>query len=310
MKVIIVGVEPFSLLNFRGDLIKSLLVEGYSVTAVASCASPEDIDKVEALGCKYIDIKINRTGLNPIDDLKFLLNLIILINSEKPTHILPYTIKPVIWSGIALYLFPTVKFSPMITGLGYAFGVGGLKRKILSYIATLLYSISMKRANSLIFQNKHNMEVFAEKGIIKDFSKSYVINGSGVNLEKFSYSPPNILYSKLKFLMIARLLRDKGIHEYLNAAKAIKNRYPTTEFILVGPIDKSPNSFDFQSLKKYEHEGVIKYLGPTKDVRSVISNTNIFVLPSYHEGSPRTVLEAMAMGRPIITTNTPGLKKR
>ena len=134
-------------------------------------------------------------------------------------------------------------------------------------------------------------------------------NGSGVNLEKFPYVRSNIVESKIKFLMIARLLRDKGIHEYLVAAKTIKTHYPSTEFILAGPMDKSPNSFDRRSLKNYEDDGTVKYLGPIKDVRDIIANTDVFVLPSYHEGTPRTVLEAMAMGRPIITTDTPGCKE-
>ena len=309
MKVLIIGVEPFSLINFRGDLIKRLSEDDYLVTVVASCASQEDIAAIERLGCKYRDIKINRTGISPISDLSLLINFILLIQSEKPSYLLAYTIKPVIWAGIASRFFPLVKFIPMITGLGYAFGKGGIKRAIVNIFATKLYSLSMKRANSIIFQNIPNKKLFVEKGIIQNSSKSYVIDGSGVNLEKFPYIRPKITASKLRFLMIARLLRDKGIYEYLNAAKAIKSLYPSVEFILAGPTDKSPNAFDRTYLKTYEDDCTINYLGQLKDVRSVIANSDIFVLPSYHEGMPRTVIEAMAIGRPIITTDTAGCQE-
>ena len=244
MKVLIIGVEPFSLINFRGDLIKQLSEEGYSVTVVASCASQDDVMAIERLGCEYRDVKINRTSISPIGDLTLLIKFILLIRSEKPSQLLAYTIKPVIWAGIALRFFPSIKFIPMITGVGYAFGKGGIKRAIVNIFATKLYSFSMKRANSIIFQNLPNKKLFVEKGIIQNSSKSYVINGSGVNVEKFSYIRPKIIKSKLRFLMIARLLRDKGIYEYLNAAKSIKLRYPSVEFILAGPTDKSPNAFD------------------------------------------------------------------
>lgn len=309
MKIIIVGVEPFSLLNFRGDLISRLSEEGFSVIAVASGASQKDIREIEKLGCRYHDIKINRVGISPISDIILLIKLIIFISSEKPSYLMAYTIKPVIWSGIALYFFPLIKFIPIITGLGYAFGEGGLKRSAVNIFARNLYALSMRRANSLIFQNMPNKKLFIEKGILKDPSKSVVIEGSGVNLEKFPYISPRINKTNLRFLMMARLLRDKGIYEYLNAAQEIKLAYPNVEFVLAGPTDNSPNAIDRRYLNFFEDNEIINYLGPVKDVKRIISGTDVFVLPSYHEGMPRTVIEAMAIGRPIITTDTSGCQE-
>jgi glycosyltransferase involved in cell wall biosynthesis len=309
MKILIIGVVPYSLTNFRGDLISTLSKRGHTIIAMACGASASEISKIEALGCKYIDCPIARTSVNPFVDIRTLLKLITVIKSENPSHILPYTIKPVIWTGIALLFFPSVKFIPLITGLGYAFGKGGLLRSMVKRLVTQLYRISLGGADAIIFQNRLNRQEFVDSGILTDQSNTFIVNGSGVNVDKFAYVPLIKDHEPIKFLMIARLLRDKGVKEYLEAAKIVKIQQPFSSFFLAGPPDDSPNAFSLEEIKPYVKSDVVTYLGPLTDVRNTIAECNVFVLPSYHEGMPRTVLESMAIGRAVITTDTAGCQE-
>lgn len=309
MKILIIGVEPYSLTNFRGDLISTLFKQDHTVIAVACGASDREIKKIEALGCKYIECPIARTSVNPFLDIRTLFKLITIIKSEKPSHILPYTIKPVIWTGIASLFFPSVKFIPLITGLGYAFGRGGLLRSIVKRLVTQLYRASLGSADAIIFQNRLNRQDFVDNGILTDQANTFIVKGSGVNVDKFAYVPVTIDHQHVKFLMIARLLRDKGIQEYLEAAKKVKLKYPFSSFVLAGPPDDSPDAFSLEDIQPFIKSDIVTYLGPLKDVRNTIEECNVFVLPSYHEGMPRTVLESMAIGRAVITTDTAGCQE-
>ncbi|WP_236688340.1 glycosyltransferase family 4 protein [Photobacterium kishitanii] len=178
-------------------------------------------------------------------------------------------------------------------------------KNILVFIVVNLYRIALKNAKSVIFQNHDNMNLFIDKGIV-DKSKCYVVNGSGVDLKHFKLTS---LTKEPNFLLIARLLGDKGIREYVKAAKLIKGKYPNALFELVGPEDPSIDGITIDRVNKWTDSGYIQYKGSSNDVRPFIKKCNIFVLPSYHEGMPRTVLEAMAMGRPILTTDVPGCRE-
>ncbi|PCK33603.1 glycosyltransferase family 4 protein [Pseudoalteromonas piscicida] len=305
MKVTIIGALPSSLVNFRGELLKALKSKGASVTAMANGATEGERAGVLNYTDKYLDYPVARNGLNPAKDLLTLKKLYAYFNSEQPDVVLAYTIKPIIWGGLAARLSGVKGFYALVTGLGYAFQPAGFSKKILIFIVRTLYKVALKRAKVVIFQNPDNLDVFVKQGIVPR-CKCRLVNGSGVDLEYFKKTP---LSDKPTFLLIARLLGDKGIREYAQAAKRVKLLYPDAIFNLVGPEDPSPDGIKIEEVLKWHEEGIITYHGATKDVRPFISESNVFVLPSYHEGLPRTVLEAMAMGRPILTTDVPGCRE-
>lgn len=304
IKIAVVGALPLSLVNFRGALLKSLGDKVEQVIALASGASADEVVLIEKVADKYVDYPVARNGLNPLMDLRTLWSLKRIFTAEKPEIVLAYTIKPIIWGGLAARLSGVPNFFALVTGLGFAFQSGGKLKNILVRVVSFLYKFALKNAKGVIFQNVDNMNTFISLGIVTK-EKCHIVNGSGVDLTHFSVEP---LPANPKFLLIARLLADKGIREYCKAAALVKQQYPNVEFHLVGPEDPSPNAISVNELQQWINEGVLNYHGAASDVRPFIKNCSIFVLPSYHEGMPRTVLEAMAMGRPILTTNVPGCR--
>lgn len=305
LKIIVIGALPSSLINFRGKLIESFVESGAEVIAMASGATREEVENVESLGVRYIDYQVKRNGLNPLEDLKTYSEFKRVFRKEKPDVILAYTIKPVIWGGLAARSFSKSKFFALVTGLGFAFQRGGFKRTWLTNLVKVLYSIALSRSSGVIFQNPDNLNVFTEEKIVNK-SKCNLVNGSGVDLSHFS---KQVLTDEPRFLLIARLLGEKGVREYIAAAALVRKKFPDAVFDLVGPEDPSPDGIPVSEIHERHKMGVINYHGGTEDVRPYIESCNIFVLPSYHEGMPRTVLEAMATGRPVLTTNVPGCKE-
>ncbi|HCH4138136.1 glycosyltransferase family 4 protein [Vibrio parahaemolyticus] len=305
MKIILVGVLPSSLVNFRGELIKKYVSTGLPVETYCSGATSEDIKKVSTLGAVCNNYSVARNGLSPIKDLVTLYQLLKLTRENVNKKILAYTIKPVIWGGIASRFSSNTSFYALVTGLGYAFQPGSKLKSVLIWLVRNLYKSALKKSKAVIFQNKDNMQVFIDECIVPK-EKCFLVNGSGVDLSHYNLSP---LPSTPHFLLIARLLGDKGIREYAQAAKLVKQKYPKVVFELVGPEDPSPDGIKLEEVQQWTESGAIKYSGETTDVRPFIENCAIYVLPSYHEGMPRTVLEAMAMGRPILTTDVPGCRE-
>jgi len=306
MKIIIIGGLPESLINFRGDLIRSFVNEGHQVVAMTASAKPKLVDEIQTLGCRFVSFPIERNGMNPLSDLKVLLSLYQIFKLEKPDMILSYTIKPVIWGGLAARLYGKSRFYGLITGLGFAFQRGGFKRNLLGNIATSLYKLALAKATCVIFQNPDNQQVFIDQKIVTE-TRTKRVNGSGVNVSRYEHSP--LPSGQPVFLTIARLLGEKGLREYAEAAAIVKLKYPSAHFHLVGPEDPSPDGIPMDEVMKWHNSNVIKYCGGTADVRPYIKNCQIFVLASYHEGMPRTVLEAMSIGRPILTTNVEGCRE-
>lgn len=305
MKICIVGGLPSSLYNFRGHLLKYFKSLGIEVKALASDASTFDVKAVERLEAQYIDYPVSRSGLNPKEDFKTFKALRDIFKKQQPDVILAYTIKPVIWGAFAAYVLPNCRFYALVTGLGFAFQKGNWKKNLLMMLVIFLYKTALKRTDKVIFQNPDNRQVFIDLGIVPAY-KTCVVNGSGVDINHFDVKP---LTSSPTFLLIARLLGDKGIREYVAAANYVKQYYPDAIFQLVGPEDPSPDGITLQELEQLNKEQAVDYFGATNDVRPYIEGCNIFVLPSYHEGLPRTVLEAMATGRPILTTDVPGCRE-
>ncbi|MDC1510716.1 glycosyltransferase family 4 protein [Gammaproteobacteria bacterium] len=309
-KIFVIGVEPSSIINFRGNLIQDLIINKYEVIALARGATEAEIAEISKLGCKFLSYSVSRTGLNPLKDLSTFFRLAYLMVREKPTHVLAYTIKPVIWGGIASRLFSSIDFYALITGLGHSFSEEEGRTIGLRTIAIQLYRIAISGARGVIFQNIDNKNIFQKLKIIDEQTKTCVVKGSGIDTKYFNYRAKKVDAGPVNFLLIARMLRDKGIAEFIEAAVYVRSKRPNVKFTLVGPSDPSPNAFDIKAaLARLDEGSGIHYAGAVSDVRNAISECDVFVLPSYHEGMPRAVLEAMAIGRPIITTEVAGCRE-
>lgn len=297
-----------SLLGFRGPLIVALQAQGLQVHVAAPGLAPDSAARaqLEAKDLVVHDIPLHRTGQNPLADLRSLWALWRLMRRVRPQYVLGYTIKPVIYGSLAAWLAGVPRRFALITGLGYAFqdegGRGGLRA-----LVQRLYAVALARVQVVFFQNPDNQRVFVDRGLLARGVMSVVVNGSGVEVDRFSVQPLPV--GGPHFLLIARLLGDKGVREYAAAARHVRAQYPQARFALVGWIDENPDAIAQAELDAWVAEGVVDYLGRLADVRPAIAACSVYVLPSYHEGTPRTVLEAMAMGRAVITTDAPGCRE-
>lgn len=303
-RVVVFGSFPESLLNFRGAMLEAMVNAGHEVHAISPPAATEIVESLSAMGVTHHALALNRTGLNPFLDFASLLSLVRVLRKVRPDCLLAYTIKPVVYGGLAARL-AGVRFYAMITGLGYVFSGTGLKGKLLSGIVGFLYRLGLRSAEHVLFQNRDNLRFFQNSGFLNDSQQAVLINGSGVDLDYFSKTS---LPTAPNFLMIARLLHDKGVVEYIDAARQVRKHHPSVKFRLAGWIDDNPAAISQSELDGWIEEGVIEYLGRLDDVRPALADCAIYVLPSHHEGLPRTVIEAMSVGRPIVTTDAPGCR--
>lgn len=309
-KILFIASYAASLVTFRFYLLKAFIAQGYEVYACA----PEDGDPINNdvaerlanINVKFILIPLRRTGLDPLSDLKYLFKLTGLIRSLKVSAVFSYTIKPVIYGSIAAKLAGTKQIYSMITGLGYVYATNSFKCSVLRKLTTPLLKLAARCNRYIYFQNKDNLQDFCSLGIIKNIKKTLIVNGSGVNIDDFTPAP---YPPQLVFILVARMLKNKGIYEFIEAAQIIKKQFPETRFIMVGWEDKNPDAIHKNELETLIKSSTIEYLGRLIDVRPAIAQASVFVLPSYAEGTPRAILEAMAMARPIITTDVPGCRE-
>ena len=301
-KIIICANSAWNVSNFRKGIILELIRNDFEVVVV----SPRDdcVSKLCDLGCQYINIHIDNKGVNPINDLYLIFQYLKIFNKVRPNLILAYTAKPNIYGAIAAIFF-SIPVINNISGLGTAFIKGGLLGKIVSF----LYRVGLKRSKCVFFQNNDDKELFLKKNLVAK-SQADILPGSGVSLAYFKSKKIDVINKdRFVFLLIARLIWDKGIQEYVDAARLIKKDNSNIRFQILGFLDVDNQTAVLRSdVDSWVEEGIIEYLNATDDVRPFIEKSDCVVLPSYREGTPKTLLEAGAMGKPIITTNVEGCK--
>ena len=303
--VLIINNDAWTTMKHRLGIIRALQEEGFYVKAAA--AKYEDKHKAIEEICPFIEMKkINILSLNPLDDLSFMMEVRKLYKKEKPDVVLLYTIKPNIYGNMAAFS-QKVKTISTVNGLGRTFS----KKGILNFIVKTLFKVSFSRANKVIFQNHDDKQLFLDGNLVAQNSVC-VVPGSGVDTNKFA--PVNISKQdkKFKFLLASRLVNDKGIKEYAKAARNVRLEFPQAEFILLGPFtDKGgKDEISIELINQWQKEGIINYKGVSDDMPREIAESDVIVLPSYYrEGVPRILLEALSMGKPIITTDNVGCRE-
>ena len=309
-KFLIVSNDSKSIVNFRLDLLLEIKSLGYEVNVISpginySSYSSMLLDH----GFNLYDLSLSRVGMNPLSEFRTLYELYLTIKKIKPDYVLSYTIKPCIYGSIVSKILGVKSINMLITGLGYVFTEESKTKKTNRAILGL-YKIACSCANNIIFQNNDDASLFKEMGLVSNFKKISLVNGSGVNCNSFPVMP---LKKKINyipnFLMVSRLLKDKGIYEYIEAIRMVKKESPEVVFGLLGSLDDNPLSVSLNELNKWIDEDLIVYHGYTNNVKDIIKEYNVIVLPSYREGVPRAILEGMAMGRAIVTTNAPGCRE-
>ena len=307
MRILLVGGIARSLINFRGPLIKTLVAKGHDVLACAPDAQTEIRSQLADIGARYFHVPLFRTGTSPLMDFQTLIQLKKIIQQQRPERVLAYTAKPVIYSHIAARMAGKPAVFGMITGLGYGFGKDSFQQRFVGKVVRHLYRIALKSSSGVFFQNPDDKELFLKERLLPKRIPLTILNGSGVDLDWYRPQP---VPKEPVFLLVARLLAEKGLHEYYQAARRLKEKYPEARFQVAGDLDANPSSIGIDELERWQAEGVIEYLGRLDDIRPAYAAAKVFVLPSYYrEGTPRTALEAMAMGRPLITTDAPGCRE-
>lgn len=309
MKILVLGSYGPSLMNFRGPLLRELVERGHQVTGVAAGVDAELGSRLREIGVTAVEAPLARTGMNPIADLIYFRALLKLFRTSRPDVLVAYTAKPVIWGILAARAAGVPRVVALITGLGYAFSDpdrASLRHATANLAARLLYRLALPRADYVLFQNPDDQALFQSYGFTPPADRVGVTAGSGIDLERFAPAPAP---RQPSFLMLARLLGAKGVREYATAVRALKQKHPKVEFRLGGPIDAGPDAVSQAELDAAIASGVT-YLGNLDDVRPALAAAGVYVLPSYYrEGTPRSVLEALAVGRAVITTDAPGCRE-
>ena len=308
-RLAIITSQAFSLTNFRGALIAELVRHGVEVFALAPDFTDDIRTSLRVLGATPVDFSLTRTGINPVRDVIDSVKLAYLLRYLKVDASLAYFIKPVIFGTLAAWSAGVGRRIALLEGLGFIFvddTAASVKRRILKKLVMRLYRISLKRAHKVILLNNDDLADLKISGAL-DPNKAVVLSGIGVNLDYFC--PTSHKPVQPTFVLIARMLRSKGILEFVKAAELVKAKYPCTRFVLVGGTDANPDSVSEEALSRWHREGTVVWSGHVKDVRTSLENASVFVLPSYYrEGLPRSIQEAMAMAKPIITTSVPGCR--
>jgi len=316
VKVAVLGSYARSLTQFRGDMLQAMVAAGHEVTALAPAEDPAmapDGDpgfvptRLKAWGVRFRPVPLGRTGLNPLADLRTLGALVSAFRETRPDLLLSYTIKPVIYGSLAAAWAGIPHRFAMITGVGSALQGQGAGMGLLASLARRMYRLGLAKAEGVFFQNGDDRAFFEANRLLAPGCRVTMINGSGVDLAHFAPRPQPS--GPATFLMVARLTRDKGVLEFAEAARRLKARHPGSRCVLVGPFDSNPTAVSRDQVEQWGREGILDYRGATADVRPFLADSHVFVLPSYGEGTPRSVLEALATGRAVVTTLAPGCRE-
>lgn len=310
MKIVVLAGYAASLVNFRRTLLQQMVELGHSVVA---CAPEQDLAMVKQLtsiGVQFRSFSLQRAKSNPARDMFSIISLARLLRRAEPDLVFSYTIKPVIYGSLAARLIglPPSRVFSMITGLGSVFTPLGLKQRMVRTAAKGLYRAAL-RCNSSVFLHNSDDRVFLKNHrLADDRTRLVVVNGSGVDL--MMYKESQAVLNPITFVLISRLLKSKGIGEFIQAAEIVKRKFPQVRFRVAGPCDANPDAIPTEQVERWSRDGIIEYAGALSDVRPEIAKASVFVLPSYYpEGLPRGIVEAMAMGKPIITTDAPGCRE-
>ncbi|WAI88439.1 N,N'-diacetylbacillosaminyl-diphospho-undecaprenol alpha-1,3-N-acetylgalactosaminyltransferase [Psychrobacter sp. SC65A.3] len=312
-KVIIIGTVASSVLSFRADLIKALLEQKNKVYTFVSEYSQDELNDIKALGAIPITYESNRGGMNPLADAKATYALFKKIKEIAPDLVFSYFSKPVIFGTLAATLAKVPRVIGMLEGLGYAFTEQpeGLSKKaqLIKSIQVLLYKIALPKLDNIVFLNPDDPKDLLEAYHIK-VKQVDILGGIGLDLDKYSHHPIENIESSINFLFIGRMLKEKGIHDFIAAAKIVKQIYPEVQFTVLGAIDSAnPGALQQLELDRLISLNIINYPGQVDNVQKWIADSHVFVLPSYREGVPRSTQEAMAIGRAVITTDVPGCRE-
>lgn len=296
-----------SFINFRFNLIKMLRSAGHEVIAIAPEFDLEVSEKLAEIGVTTETINLARTGLNPLADLKTILAMTKMFRQINPDVVMGYTPKAALYTAMAGYLAKVPRRVPLVTGLGFSFiSAQGGKAKLVRCITLMLYRLAFTCSTSAVFQNKDDQAFLASQEALPASLATTLVNGSGVNLEHYAQRPLPPTTNGIRFLMIARLVRYKGVREYTDAVRVIRAKYPAAHFTLIGDCETGPARMSEDEIARALE--VVDHVAYTGDVRPFIEACHVYVLPSYLEGMPRSVLEALSIGRAIITTDTNGCR--
>ncbi len=301
MRIIIALNTAWNLVNFRGGLIRALVSSGYDVIAVAPYDSYAP--RLAELGCRYVPMPMDNKGTHPGRDALLALRFFFLFLRERPDVYLGYTVKPNVYGSLAAHLLgiPVIN---NIAGLGAVF----IEKSWVTTVVRSLYRLALCRSRRVFFQNGDDRQLFVDGGLVSP-AVTALLPGSGIDLSQFSFSPIVGKRQKFRFLLIARMLWDKGVGEFVEAATLIRKHWPGVECCLVGFVDvQNPATISLAQMNIWTDEGFVRYLGVSDTIRDEIREADCIVLPSYREGTPRTLLEGAALGRPLITTDAVGCR--
>lgn len=310
-KIVIIGTTASSLYGFRADLIKYLVKQNYQIYAFTCVYTHDELEKIKALGAIPVTYELSRGGLNPFSDLYVTYQLSKKIKAINPAIVLSYFVKPVIYGTLAAKIAKVPKIIGMLEGLGYTFTDQPegqpFKTKLIRTVQVMLYKIALPKLDHLLFLNPDDKcDLIDQYNII--VKQSHILGGIGLNLADFPYTPAPT--HPISFLFIGRLLKEKGIFDFITAIRIVKSRFPHAQFTVLGSIDKhNPGALSEYELSQLLSKGLFNYPGEVTNVADYIAQCSVFILPSYREGVPRSTQEAMAIGRPVITTDVPGCRE-
>ncbi|MGA2654929.1 MAG: glycosyltransferase family 4 protein [Gammaproteobacteria bacterium] len=305
-KILFVDNYLKSLVSFRGALIKAFINKKFEVVvSVPPLADDPPTHTIEEMGGRVVYTPMNNASINPIADLRYIITLYRLMKQEKCEYVFACRIKPVLYGGMVARILKVPNVYAIITGAGFAMRNQSGKYYFLHQFVCFLYRYALGSMKTVFFQNIDDRDLFVANQLVKK-EKTQIVAGSGIDLNEYPLTP---MPHKISFLFAARLVRDKGIVEYVKAARILKKQYPQIQFKVAGEIHLNPTSITQEELDAWINEGIIEYLGMLPSLHKVLAESSVFVLPSYHEGVSRAALEALAMGRAIVTTDAPGCKE-